>query len=105
MRTLAVLLSLACMCYGQKPIIFDTDMGNDVDDALALAILHSLADRGECRLIGVTLTNANASAVPYIRLVNSFYGRPAIPVGSALKVIKGGAEDHYLSASLKSAPS
>src|SRR3954463_10655295 len=86
------------------PVIFDTDMGNDVDDALALGILHSLTSRGECRLIGVTLTNANASAVPYIRLVNSFYGRPAIPVGSALKSILKGAEDHYLNATLKSAP-
>src|SRR3954447_7971636 len=104
MRTLAVLLSLACMCYGQKPIIFDTDMGNDVDDALALAILHSLTDRGECRLIGVTLTNANPSAVPYVRLVNAFYGRAELPVGSALKSIKGGAEDHYLTATVRSAP-
>src|SRR3954447_24362449 len=102
MRTLAVLLSLACMCYGQKPIIFDTDMGNDVDDALALGILHSLSDRAECRLIGVTLTNANPSAVPYVHLVNAFYGRPDIPVGAAGKSIKGGAEDHYLSATLKS---
>src|SRR5437763_3158799 len=105
LRILAILFSLCFLCSAQKPVIFDTDMGNDVDDALALGILHSLTNRGECRLIGVTLTNANASAVPYIRLVNSFYGRPSIPVGSALKVIKGGAEDHYLSATLKSAPS
>src|SRR5947209_19127234 len=103
MRTLAVLLSLACMCYGQKPIIFDTDMGNDVDDALALAILHSLTDRGECELIGVTLTNANPAAVPYIRMVNRFYGRPDLPVGAALKSLKGGADDNYLSAALKTA--
>ena len=31
------------------PIIFDTDMGNDIDDALALAMIHTLADRGEAR--------------------------------------------------------
>jgi inosine-uridine nucleoside N-ribohydrolase len=37
-------------------------------------------------------------------LINSFYGRPSIPVGSALKSIKGGAEDHYLNATLQSAP-
>jgi inosine-uridine nucleoside N-ribohydrolase len=105
LRVLTIFWSLSILCWAQKPVIFDTDMGNDVDDALALAILHSLADRGECRLMGVTLTNANASAVPYIRLINSFYGRPDIPVGSALKVIKGGAEDHYLNATLKAAPS
>lgn len=104
LRMLAVLLSMALLCCAQKPVIFDTDMGNDVDDALALAILHSLTSRGECRLLGVTLTNANTSAVPYIRLVNTFYGRETIPIGAAQKTIKGGAEDHYLSATLKSAP-
>jgi inosine-uridine nucleoside N-ribohydrolase len=103
LRILAIFLSLSFLCCAQKPVIFDTDMGNDVDDALALGILHSLSDRAECQLIGVTLTNANPSAVPYVRLVNAFYGRPDIPVGSAGKSIKGGAEDHYLSATLKSA--
>ena len=98
------LLFISFICSAQKPVIFDTDMGNDVDDALALAILHSLSSRGECRLIGVTLTNANPSAAPYIRLVNAFYGRSEIPVGEAAKVIKGGAEDHYLRATLQSAP-
>jgi inosine-uridine nucleoside N-ribohydrolase len=105
LRILAILFSIATLCCAQKPVIFDTDMGNDVDDALALAILHSLSDRGECRLIGVTLTNSNPSAAPYVRLVNAFYGRSDLPVGIAEKTIKGGDEDHYLSATLKSAPS
>ncbi len=92
------------VCWGKMPIIFDTDMGNDVDDALALAMLHTLSDRGECRLIGVTLTNANPAAVPFIRLVNRFYGRAALPVGAAVRSLEGGAMDKYLSAVLKTAP-
>ena len=28
-------------------LIFDTDIGNDVDDALALAVIHALQSRGE----------------------------------------------------------
>ena len=32
------------------PIIFDTDIGTDVDDAGALAILHVLVDRGEAKM-------------------------------------------------------
>jgi inosine-uridine nucleoside N-ribohydrolase len=79
-------------------------MGNDIDDALALAILHSLTSRGECRLIGVTLTNASASAVPYVRMVNKFYGRAAIPVGSALRHVNDGDHDGYMNATLRSAP-
>src|SRR3954449_7506872 len=94
LRTVVALLFMSFSCPAQKPVIFDTDMGNDVDDALALAILHSLSNRGECRLIGVTLTNANASAVPYVRLFNTFYGRAGLPVGAAQKTIEGGAEDH-----------
>jgi inosine-uridine nucleoside N-ribohydrolase len=68
------------------PVIFDTDMGNDVDDALALAMLHALESRGECRLIGVTITKDNPWAAPYVDAVNTFYGRAHIPVG----MVKGG---------------
>ncbi|MDP9170135.1 MAG: nucleoside hydrolase [Acidobacteriota bacterium] len=92
------------LASAQTPIIFDTDMGNDVDDALALAILHSLTSRGECRLIGVTLTNANASALPYIRMIDQFYGRADIPVGVALRHIKDGDHDGYMGVALRSAP-
>lgn len=73
---------LACaVSFAQVPVIFDTDMGNDVDDALALALLHALESRGECRIIAVTVTKDNPWAAPYIDLVNTFYGRPNIPVG------------------------
>jgi len=68
------------------PVIFDTDMGNDVDDALALAMLHALESRGECRLLGVTITKDNPWAAVYVDLVNTFYGRGQIPVG----MVKGG---------------
>src|SRR5438270_4007607 len=68
------------------PVIFDTDMGNDVDDALALAMLHALESRGECRLLGVTVTKDNPWAPVYVDLVNTFYGRGQIPVG----MVKGG---------------
>src|ERR1039457_6620820 len=68
------------------PVIFDTDMGNDVDDALALAMLHALESRGECRLLGVTVTKDNPWAAVFVDLVNTFYGRGRIPVG----MVKGG---------------
>jgi hypothetical protein len=35
---------------GSVKIIFDTDMHTDCDDAGALAILHTLADKGECEI-------------------------------------------------------
>lgn len=62
-------------------ILFDTDMGNDIDDALALGMLHALESRGECRLLAVTLSKDNDFAAPYCDLVNTFYGRGNIPIG------------------------
>ncbi len=62
-------------------VIFDTDMGNDVDDALALAMLHAFASRGEVKLLAVTVSKDNPWAAEYVRMVNEYYGRPTIPVG------------------------
>ena len=62
-------------------LIFDTDMGNDIDDALALGVIHALQSRGECRLLAVTITKDNEFAAPFIDLVNTFYGRGEIPIG------------------------
>ena len=63
------------------PIIFDTDIGNDVDDALAMGVIHALQNRAECQLLAVTITKDNPFAAPMVSLVNTFYGRPDIPVG------------------------
>jgi inosine-uridine nucleoside N-ribohydrolase len=81
MRHLILLLLACALSFAQVPVIFDTDMGNDIDDALALALLHSLEIRGECRIVAVTITKDNPWAAPYIDLVNTFFGRPAIPIG------------------------
>jgi inosine-uridine nucleoside N-ribohydrolase len=56
-------------------------MGNDVDDALALAMLHALASRGEVKLLAVTVSKDNPWAAEYVRMVDEYYGRGAIPVG------------------------
>ncbi|HBY60003.1 MAG TPA: nucleoside hydrolase [Solibacterales bacterium] len=83
MRTLALLLlAEALLCAAPPvPVIFDTDMGNDIDDAMALGILHNLEKRGEIKLAAITLTKDNPWASAYTELINRFYGRPAIPLG------------------------
>jgi inosine-uridine nucleoside N-ribohydrolase len=86
MRAIAFLLGAALLfpaisAADPVPLIFDTDMGNDIDDALALAVIHSLDRRGEARLLGVTLTKDNAWAGPFVDLVNTFYGRGDVPIG------------------------
>ena len=68
------------------PIIFDTDIGNDVDDALTMGVIHALQNRKECHLLAVTITKDNQYAAPMVSLINTFYGRPDIPVG----MVRGG---------------
>ncbi len=64
-------------------IIFDTDIGgDDVDDALALGLIHALESRGECRLLAVTLTMDMPLVAPFTDAVNTFYGRGDIPLGA-----------------------
>jgi inosine-uridine nucleoside N-ribohydrolase len=64
-------------------IIFDTDIGTDVDDAGALAILHVLADRGEAEILATMSANQNRWCAPAIDVINTYYGRPDTPIGSS----------------------
>lgn len=63
------------------PLIFDTDIGNDCDDVLAMGVIHSLQTRGECELLAVTITKDHDLAAPFTDAVNTFYGRGNIPIG------------------------
>jgi inosine-uridine nucleoside N-ribohydrolase len=62
-------------------LILDTDIGNDVDDALALAMIHGLQSRAEVQLLAVTITKDNRDAAPFVAGVNAFYGAPDVPIG------------------------
>ncbi|MDF1739069.1 MAG: nucleoside hydrolase [Verrucomicrobiales bacterium] len=81
------LIALALLFFGLTahakpvPVIFDTDITGDVDDVLALAMLHTLADRGQCEILAVTISKENELAAPFVDAVNTFYGRPDIPIG------------------------
>ena len=76
----AFLLTASLSMAEPVRIVFDTDLGNDVDDAMALALIHALKNRGECELLAITLTKDNPYAAPMTELLNIFYGRPDIPI-------------------------
>ena len=63
------------------PVIFDTDICEDCDDVAALAMLHALESRGRCRLLAVTVTADHPQAAPFVDCIDTFYGRPDIPIG------------------------
>ncbi|MDD7252132.1 MAG: nucleoside hydrolase [Prevotellaceae bacterium] len=68
-------------------IIFDNDMGNDVDDIFALDLLLKYHEAGKIRLIGI-LTNRDApSAAAFCDLYDTWCGCPNIPIG----IVKNGA--------------
>lgn len=88
LRKLSALLLFALLCLGVRRataepvrLILDTDIGNDIDDALALAMIHAFETRADVRLLAVTITKDNRYAAPFVDLVNTFYGRPDIPIG------------------------
>jgi len=71
---------------GKVRVILDTDMAEDVDDAGTLAMLHAMADRDEVEILGVVISETSNNfrgewAVPFVDVINTFYGRPDIPVG------------------------
>ncbi|OYP34486.1 MULTISPECIES: nucleoside hydrolase [Rhodopirellula] len=76
-------VSTAAENSADKPVqlIFDTDIGNDCDDVMALAMIHALQSRGECELLAVTITKDHELAAAFTDCVNTFYGRGEIPIG------------------------
>ena len=64
------------------PVIFDTDLGGDYDDVGALGMLHALADRGEVKILATLSSNLSPLVVPGISVINTYFGRPEVPIGS-----------------------
>lgn len=83
MKLVILFCGIALDCFGSEPVklIFDTDIGNDVDDVQAMAVIHSLQSRGACELLAVTITKDSELAAPFVDLINTFYHRGEIPIG------------------------
>lgn len=98
MRKFSIFIScalVACLSvFSAVPkIIFDTDMYTDFDDVGALAVLNTLADAGECELIGTVASTRGSQAVGMIEIINAFYGRANLPVAEPKGIGVGPAND------------
>jgi inosine-uridine nucleoside N-ribohydrolase len=69
------------------PIIFDTDMGPDYDDVGAIALLHAMADSGECTILATMASNRHPYVAPVLNVLNTYFNRPLLPIG----VVQGNA--------------
>jgi hypothetical protein len=65
-------------------IILDTDMSGDCDDVGALAVLHKLADQGEAEILACVVNghDQDKAVAASVSVVNTYYGRPNIPIGT-----------------------
>lgn len=64
-----------------KKIIFDTDLGGDCDDVMALDLLISADRAGECELLGVTYSADVKAAPACIYAILNYHGKAGIPIG------------------------
>ncbi|MCF8346451.1 MAG: nucleoside hydrolase [Bacteroidales bacterium] len=63
-------------------IIFDTDIGNDIDDVLALDMLYKYLDQGKINLLGIVSSkDDHPYCAEFLDILNTWYGYPDIPVG------------------------
>ena len=69
-------------------VIFDTDMGADIDDALALAMLYNYMDLGWIDMVAVMSCKDNPYSARYIDIMNIWYGHPDMPIGIVIDGVK-----------------
>lgn len=92
MKRLYLSLLLCALCVGamaanprgeKKPqaIIFETDMGNDIDDAMALDLLFKNMDAGNIKLLGVGVHKNNPHSQLFIDIMRCWYGYNKVPIG------------------------
>lgn len=64
-------------------LIHDTDLGDDCDDIGSFAVMHRLADLGECEVLacGYACDPSFTWGARAIAALNTYFGRPDIPVG------------------------
>jgi inosine-uridine nucleoside N-ribohydrolase len=92
----AALLAVSCANSGQKNepapdvvnLIVETDIGNDVDDALAMDMVYKYLDEGRINLLAVNINKEGLAPAEFVDILNTWYGHPDIPIG----IIRGGAD-------------
>ncbi|MFZ4402082.1 MAG: nucleoside hydrolase [Bacteroidales bacterium] len=65
------------------PVIFDTDIGNDIDDVLALNMLFNYQKHGKIDLLGITISKSNLYVIKYVDGFCRFNNYFDMPLGYA----------------------
>ncbi|QBQ41632.1 nucleoside hydrolase [Sphingobacterium psychroaquaticum] len=62
-------------------VILDTDMGNDIDDVMAIDILYKYADQKRAKVLGIMNNKSSAYSTRLIDMLNTWYGYGSVPIG------------------------
>lgn len=83
-----------------KPVsvIFETDMGNDVDDALALDMLYKYREEGRLNCLMMATNKKSENSSGYLDIMNTWYGHTDIPIGIVVNGIDGDNTDNFVRA-------
>lgn len=89
-KTLLTLIPVLCIGCAQTRtsddvinVIFDTDIGNDIDDTESLALFHHYMDEGRVNLLGICLNKEGEKTARFVDIINTFYGHSGIPMARA----------------------
>lgn len=104
-RLFFLFLFLICTlsCTNEKKtdaisIIFETDMGNDIDDALALDMLYKYKEDGRVNFLMMATNKKSEYSAAYLDVMNAWYGHD-IPIGVVVNSNEPPENsDHYLRA-------
>ena len=82
------------------PVLFDNNLATGLDDAVAMAVLHALADNGEIRILAMASVSGSLTSAPSLSAINNWYGRPEIAVGRRSEATARASDtaaspDHY----------
>lgn len=70
------------------PVIFDTDMGNDIDDTLALDMLMKYQDDNKINLLSIMNNKDSGYSTRFLDMFTTWYGYRDIPIGKIDNAVK-----------------
>jgi inosine-uridine nucleoside N-ribohydrolase len=94
--SLSIILCLLTGCSSQQKdtpskeplqIIFETDMGNDIDDALALDMIYKYMEEDRADMLAVMTNRDSKYSAEFIDIMATWYGFGQIPIG----IVRNGA--------------
>ena len=90
-----LMMALAAVSCGPRPVILDTDWWTDVDDAMAVRLALRADERDEIRLMGICVDAVRETSIPSLRAFLQLEGRPEIPLGADLDATDYNGEPCY----------